>query len=401
MAQFGTVNGHLNGHETTTGLGSPSTSAPRSRSASVAPTPSGVLGEYTDYYAELADHLLRGYTDTAYHDFRLHVEFVDRTQNSTFSLHALIVSRSPLLRSLLQSAFANSPHPTLLVSIPDPSITSSSFSLVLASLYSPTVLTHLSTHNCASILSTARYLGLERLAQQAFERCLLALEDLKTTEEIEEWVLYLERERETDETLYFQQPQPQSRSNGTLTSTSSKLRQSLLTRLTSLSKEYQAFHPTNSTIATEGQGKVIEVLKRLPFDWFKATIEDARFSTPSEMDRFNFAKKVVAARRTYFHTLHQTALSHTRTLSSTSSTTSSIPSSPLQPLTPNSIQTNSPNALPPGGGGQSNGGGVVEFDEAVVLGFGSGGTSAVNVLRKARKPNLWKIGPATGSGLGM
>ncbi|GAA5856445.1 hypothetical protein JCM5353_000236 [Sporobolomyces roseus] len=360
MAQFGSFNGTsaplLNGHASAAETQS-SPVASTSNATTSSNTPS-YSEEYSDYYAELSNHLLKGYTEAIFSDCSVHVNYADQSQgSSSFALHAVVVSRSPLLRSLLRPAFATSPHPTLYLSIPDPSITSSSFSLALASLYSPLVLTHLSPQNCFSILSTAQYLGLDRLARQSFEACLSAIQELNSVEDVQDWVRYLDQrdpsssnsQSASTSPLIPSSPVHQNGATSPAPNTfEAILRQTLLTRLTSLSAEFGAFNPS---MAVQGQARLIEVLKRLSFDWFKGTVEDKRFLVPSEMDRFNFAKRVVAARKQYFQSL---------------ASQSSDPSLPPQ---------------------------AMEFDEAVVLGFGSGGQSAVNVLRKARKPNLWKIGP--------
>ncbi|GAA6016593.1 hypothetical protein JCM11491_006007 [Sporobolomyces phaffii] len=419
MAQFGSLNGiaRANGHASPAFLpGSPSiASTAPSRSSTTGPTAPALVEEYSDHYADLSSQLLGSYRDAAYSDCSLHVTYADPSQaNSSFALHALVVSQSPLLRSHLHRGFAHSPKPVILLAIPDPSITFSSLSLVLASLYAPSILSHLAVDNCASILSTARFLGLDRLARRAFEQCQLALDHLETPQEIEQWVAYLERVRERDHVAGG----GGLAQNGTGTASpppsaspvTATLRHTLLTRLTALASEYDAFDSKDPAKASRGQTRLIEVLKPLPFEWFKLAIEDERFSTPSEMDRFNFAKKVVAARRLH-HQAHIAAYHHHQRLAhdpathdrtrSVSSSTSSVPS-PLLPAAPGSP------VLGPGGAGRplpspasasptpTNLAAPVgpEFDEAVVLGFGSGGTSAVTVLRKPRRPHLWKVGPA-------
>ncbi|GAA5867818.1 hypothetical protein JCM1840_003454 [Sporobolomyces johnsonii] len=361
---------HPNGHRSMSSSPIPSTSssAPFSQYA-VAP-------EYSSYHAELANHLLQGYTEALFADFTLHTSYADHTQGS-FSLHAVVVSRSPVLKALLQPAFAASPRPSLLLPFADPSITPQSLGLVLASLYNPSVLSLLSPENAPAVLATATFLGLDYLAALAYESCEASLRKATDPEEIDAWVRFIEREKGpagvypppgssgsnsphvvpgSPALSSDFPPSANGKANGTLASYEAKLRTCLLDRIVRLPAEMGAFVPAT---AAQNQPRLVDVLKRLPFELFKAAVEDSRFAVPSEMDRFNFAKRVVAARK-------QLALS-------TASLASTQPGLPAAP--------------------------ELDFSEVVVLGFGSGaggpGASAVNVLRKARKPALWKIGGST------
>ncbi|CEQ39846.1 SPOSA6832_01398, partial [Sporobolomyces salmonicolor] len=375
-----------------------SSSAPFSRYA--------VLPEYSSYHAELANHLLRGYTEALFADFTLHTSYADHTQGS-FSLHAVVVSRSPVLRALLQPAFAASPRPSLLLPFADPSITPQALGLVLASLYNPSVLSLLTPENAPEVLATAAFLGLDYLAALAYESCESSLRKATDPEEIDAWVRFIEREKGpagaypagssgSNSPLVLPgspalssdfPPSANGKTDSASTPYEAKLRIGLLDRIVRLPAEMGAFVPAT---AAQNQPRLVDVLKRLPFELFKAAVEDSRFSVPSDMDRcrsrlpsyfsflpprfllastdaplplahriVNFAKRVVAARK-------QLALS-------TASLASTQPGLPAVP--------------------------EPDFSEVVVLGFGSGaggpGASAVNVLRKARKPALWKIGGST------
>ncbi|GAA5894663.1 hypothetical protein JCM6882_006650 [Rhodosporidiobolus microsporus] len=364
----------MNGH-----LVSPVPSTSAASSATLPPQPAG---EYTPYMEELSNHLLAGWSSTEFADTQLRVQYADGSQGM-YHIHALVVSQSPLLKKLLSAAFAHhvpvpaSPRPVLLLPLQDPSITASSLSLSLASLYSPSVLTHLDRSTAPSVLATASFLGLDRLAALAFDLCEQSCREAKTAEEVSAWISYVEREKgpssgfagsssassTTNGSPALGPTPPGSVVNGKAPASSasssssgsfeSRLRAVLLSRLISLPTELGAFDPAR---AAQTQPQLIDVLKRLPFEVFKAVIESTEFKAPSDMDRFNFAKKCIAARKQLF----------------LSSSASSSPSSPSS--TP---------ALPP-----------PEFEETVVLQFGQAGpgASAVNVLRKQRRPALWKIG---------
>ncbi|BGO97551.1 Parotid hormone [Rhodotorula toruloides] len=331
-----------------------------------------IAQEYAAHYADLANHLLAGYTSCDFSDVQLVASLADGQQH-TLALHSVVVSRSPLLRHLIQAALASAPRPTIFLNIPDPAVNANTLGLVLASLYSPTVLSHLNPEIAPSVLATATFLSLTRLANLAYEMCEAAVREAKTPEEVMRWVAYVERERAAEggpgatTPITFvgpamngvsvpPSPSPSTNSTSLLPSSvngtaapipatyESRLRIVLLDRITRLPSEMGAFAP-----ATEAQAQpaLVNVLKRLPFEMFKAVVEDKRFEAPGDMERFNFAKKVVAARKALVQ------------------------------------QSASPSSPPP------------EFEEAVVLLFGGGaGGSAVNILRKQRKPTLWKISNA-------
>jgi hypothetical protein len=135
----------------------------------------------------------------------------------------------------------------------------------------------------------------------------------------------------------------------------------------------------------------------------------------------NFAKKVINARKKYFHSLESSSYPSTVTSTSTNTSFSSLSSSSPTPLPP--LRSSSSSSILPRFPGEpthekkSKSSRV--FDEAVVLGFGTAANSGVGggekttttttgtgrgmlhnssqviVLKKLRKPSLWKIGPSS------
>ncbi|GAA5964664.1 hypothetical protein JCM8115_004703 [Rhodotorula mucilaginosa] len=355
--------------------------------------PTEVQLEFADQYAELAARLLAGYTSCEFADFQLQFNHADG-QQSHYSLHALVVSRAPLLLQLLRGLMSSQPRPPMPIlplSSPDTAVTAGALSLLLAALYSPDVLTHVDSINAPDFLATAVYFGLTRFADLAYQFCEESVRKAKTPEEIAGWVAYIDRDGVTPQHQQASGSNGDSRAstplqgmmNGGLpmpgspaspaaarggnlngvagggggpppASYEGRLLAVLLDRILRLPSETGAFVPTAGPAA---QAQLVEVLKPLPFDIFKRVIEDSRFEVPSDMDRFNFAKKVVAARKQHH--------------------LSTAASSP--PGTPRS---------------NTSGGGLAEFEEAVVMQFGSAGSSAVTVLRKPRKPTLWKVSNA-------
>lgn len=221
------------------------------------------------------------------------------------------------LRGLL-SAHPRPPMPVLSLTSFDTAISTASLALVLASLYSPAVLSHVEPDNAPSVLATAVFFGLNRLADLAFRLCEESVAKAKTPEEIATWVAYVDRdgvvphasgsglESRTSTPLSSGAAAnggaaPASPSGSAATGASGadpagaaspsassstmyegRLRSVLLSRILRLPSETGAFSlPT----AGPAQAQLIEVLKPLPFDLFKRVIEDSNFAVPSDMDR--------------------------------------------------------------------------------------------------------------------
>ncbi|GAA5837536.1 hypothetical protein JCM9279_006783 [Rhodotorula babjevae] len=362
--------------------GSGADSPVASTSTSTRPAPPPASLEHADLYADLGSHLLDAWVKPheSFADCILRVAYADGAEG-VFTLHGLLISRSPLLHSLLSAAFVSSGpavRPVVLpLAFPDPAITPHAVGLVLASLYSPSVLRHLDESTAPAVLATAHFLGLDKLAHRALKLCEEAVTRARSADEVRRWVDYVEREAGGAGARAALAGGSSGRSsplvpngaagvNGALPLPGSvagwgstgaagagagaheaRLRSLLMDRIVYLPDELGAFEPKTAAAA---QQELIPVLARLPFAMVKQVIEDSRFNVPTDLDRFNFAKKVVAARK-------QLAVAQ-----------------------------------------QQQGGAAVDFEETVVLQFGAstgpGGGCAVNVLRKARKPQLWKASNA-------
>ncbi|GAA5938688.1 hypothetical protein JCM3775_001961 [Rhodotorula graminis] len=362
-----------------------------STSAATRPAPPPAAFEHADLYADLGSHLLDAWVKPheSFADCILRVAYADGSEG-VFTLHGLLVSRSPLLHSLLSAAFLSSGpavRPVVLpLALPDPAITPHALSLVLASLYSPAVLRHLDESTAPAVLATAHFLALDKLAERALALCEEVVKRATTADEVKRWVEYVDREAAAaaqgggpgGSSLSGRSsplvPNGAVGVNGALPLPGSvagwgstgagagagpheaRLRTLLMDRIVCLPDELGAFEPHTAAAA---QQELIPVLARLPFAMVKQAIEDSRFNVPTDLDRFNFAKKVVAARKQL------------------------------------AVAAAQQQQQQQGGGGA---GGAVDFEETVVLQFGAssgpGGGCAVNVLRKARKPQLWKASSA-------
>ncbi|KDE06541.1 hypothetical protein MVLG_03190 [Microbotryum lychnidis-dioicae p1A1 Lamole] len=180
-------------------VASSSHSHPRSHSNSQTAAPTVAAPSYAssnahvpisttlDQHAPLTDHLfIAGWTNALFSDTQLTVNYAAmRHSPSTFHLHAIIVSQSPLLRSQLE---INYPHRPLHLNSPDPEIDPESVSLVLASLYNLSILTaHLEAKNAISVLAVAYWLGLDSVLKRAEEQCRTSVRFVKSKHDFANW----------------------------------------------------------------------------------------------------------------------------------------------------------------------------------------------------------------------
>ncbi|SCV69272.1 BQ2448_2292 [Microbotryum intermedium] len=176
------------------------TVAARSYASSNAHVP---ISTTLDQHAPLTDHLfIAGWTNALFSDTQLTVNYASmRRTPSTFHLHAIIVSQSPLLRAQLE---VNYPHRPLHLNVPDPEIDPESVSLVLASLYNLSILTaHLEAKNAVSVLAVAYWLGLDSVLQRAEEQCRISIRFVKSKQDFANWyrALGIMSRSDTDDAL--------------------------------------------------------------------------------------------------------------------------------------------------------------------------------------------------------
>ncbi|KAL8283154.1 hypothetical protein RQP46_005932 [Phenoliferia psychrophenolica] len=294
-----------------------------------------------------------------YSDVQLIVAFQNGDQSElVFNLHAIVISRSPLLQVLLQNSYGHQRSSPLVLSLPilSPRITPEGVHLTLASLYSPEPLErHLTPSNASSVLATAAFLGLHSVAEYALELALGQIAHLTQPDEFSFWERFLGPDLPS-----YSLPNglpPNGNGNGNSNGPTNgkangnggfaappdafdpfrqRLRLALVERVPRFARESGAFgrEPGGRAGAADALADVLAVLS---FDLFKTALESSEFPIAVDMERFQFAKKCVAVRK------------------------------------------------------RAAGPGPSDFEETVVLAFGnSPGATAVSVLRKARKPQLWK-----------
>ncbi|ORY59432.1 UEV domain-domain-containing protein [Leucosporidium creatinivorum] len=307
---------------TPTGYPSPftSTSASNSPVAPSSPPSSNLLSSNS-----LTDHLLSNFREARFTDVVLHCSY-SSGEVQRFSLHALIISRSPTLRTILETT-SPGPHDVALP-LPDPMINHFSLNLALASLYSPTVAAHVCAENAQAMLATASFLGLDDLATLAADICEKEIGRTRHPQEFEKWFVFLkgagERfEAEARVNIYGEEekadagggPNHQksnSDSSGGSSSPShfpkfgsarfhygaqgARLWGCLLRRIMALPAEYGLVEGGKD--AARGYERMVQLLSVLPFTVLKDTIESKKLEIPGEdVARFKLVKAVIAERK--------------------------------------------------------------------------------------------------------
>jgi len=118
-----------------------------------------------------------------------------------------------------------------------------------------------------------------------------------------------------------------------------RLREELLHHITvTLPAELSTFGSLQSSKDPKGYSLFIQICGRLPFITFKNVIESSDLPVPTDKERFDFAKRCIADRRKAAAAL-----------------------------------------------------GATDFEESVVLAFGAGSGGSVQVIRKPRRRQLWKV----------
>ncbi|KAG9019599.1 hypothetical protein FRB90_000063 [Tulasnella sp. 427] len=347
----GTTNGvphiHING---VNGIAGPSKGYPPTPPSTHPGTSTPVNGSETNgaHYADLShndtivNHIYTaGFQHGNYSDTLLHI------LNHQYRLHAIILSRSPYLAHLINTAGSNSIHVPI---ESEPLITEEGFAIALGYLYSSISLRLITPQNALSVLASACLLGgMDDLCARAYEAC----KEHITPETINEWIQFLDvppsPSPSNPSTPIGMSPVATSPITPSLElfgptailgPYARRLCDDLLTFITAtLPKTLQAFPAKPSTADSEsGHDALLRIYSTLPFHIFKLAVESSNFPVGigGEQIRFRFVKEAIAARK------------------------------------------------------KTKAGRVAE--ESVVLAFGkTDGGSAVHVTRKMKKRPLWKV----------
>eukprot|EP00833_Pecoramyces_ruminatium_P013244 jgi/Orpsp1_1/1187276/evm.model.d7180000056529.1 len=246
------------------------------------------------YHDVICDHLFQCFTHSIYTDLKVRFQGGGIIQDATFFLHKIICIRSPLLAQLISETEAsqmNLRYPVLDIVIPvnDMNITAKGLSIALGHLYSSYAHHHLlNTEN----INSAEHSALLRsvLASAHF----LRLPDLCN---IAANLIYSNINRNTvlDYCHFVNQPNFITRyddfSKNIYDCVYSCLCKNIVKELTELNRQ-------DIWQDRKGQGykQLIELFSELPFEWMKKVVESKDFITPSEIDRYYFAKELISLR---------------------------------------------------------------------------------------------------------
>jgi len=246
------------------------------------------------YHDIICDHLFQCFTHSIYTDLKLRFQGGSIIQDTTFFLHKIICIRSPLLAQLISETEAsqmNLRYPVLDIVIPinDMNITAKGLSIALGHLYSSFAHHHLLNAENGNTVEHSKLLR-SVLASAHF----LRLPDLCN---IAANLIYNNINRNTvlDYCHFVNQPNFITRydefSKNIYDCVYNCLCKNVIKELTELNRQ-------DIWKDREGQGfkQLIELFSELPFEWMKKVVESKDFITPSEIDRYYFAKELISLR---------------------------------------------------------------------------------------------------------
>lgn len=317
-ATNGTTNGaphiHING---VNGVAGPSKGYPPTPPSTHPGTSTPVNGSnanglhYTpvSHNDAIVDHIYTtGFQHGNYSDTLLHI------LNRQYRLHAIILSRSPYLAHLINTAGSSSIHVPI---ESEPLITEDGFAIALGYLYSSISLHLVTPQNALSVLASACLLGgMEDLCQLAYGAC----KEHITFETLTDWFQFLDApplsSPSNPSTPVGMSPVTASPSTPALElggpttvlgPYAQRLRDDILVFVVStLPQTLQAFpsysqNPAKPPAAgTEsGYDTLLRIYSTLPYHVFKHAVESPSFPVGigGEQTRFRFAKEAIAARK--------------------------------------------------------------------------------------------------------
>lgn len=286
---------------------------------------------YNVHNEEIIQHLYQaGFQTGHYSDTILNVH-----QNS-YRLHAIILSRSPLLAHLMSTTPPTSGQRVIYVQLDnEPEVTQEGFAIALGYLYSSISISLVRPDNARGVLAAGCLLGgMEDLCEYTYDTCRQSI-NLDT---INEWLAFVDSIPGSDGSL-----SPEQTFTSVFGQYARRLRDDVFHYLVATLPNILGVNPSVVSESGPPQGKagretLLQIFSLVPFDMFKAAVESPAFEIGSDHSRFKFAKDAIELRKK----------------------------------------------------GVSQGRGA---EETVVLAFGGGhmGGSAVHVTRKMRKRPLWKV----------
>ncbi|KAK0210575.1 hypothetical protein DFS33DRAFT_1251154 [Desarmillaria ectypa] len=290
---------------------------------------------HQNHNEDIVNHLYHaGFQTGNYADTILQV------QQSSYRLHAIILSRSPFLAHLMSTSPQGGGQRVIFVPLEqEPEVTQEGFAIALGYLYSSVSLSLIRPANARAVLAAGCLLGgMDDLCQFAYETCRRSI----NVNTIGSW-------------LEFVDTLPPSSPDGSSTPDippvtvfghfAQRIRDDVFHFLVVTLPEVLEVQMTPDSVPSTPSGSgpsgrevLLQIFSRVPFEMFKAAVESPTFNIGSDQARFKFAKEAIEMRKR----------------------------------------------------------GIVRgpgAEETVVLAFGGGnfGGSAVHVTRKLKKRQLWKV----------
>ncbi|CAG8554865.1 10315_t:CDS:1 [Cetraspora pellucida] len=223
-------------------------------------------------------HLYQCYLHSKFCDIELRVPYV---QDDSIKVHAIILSRSQYLKKLIETD-----GPVIVMDVNDPNMNQEALYICIGHLYTP-------HYNCVTpsnvryVLATAYHFELKDLcdfARDFIKNILNPYNVLVIGQWIENSIIYGEYSDEIKHSIF------------------DYLAVSLPTDLKVFPKKsiYQIMKDgigdIDPSFPNSGYHKLVDIYALLPFNWFKRVVESDKFSCPTDIDRFHFARQVISAR---------------------------------------------------------------------------------------------------------
>jgi len=248
---------------------------------------------------EIVNHLYNaGFQTGNYADTILHVH-----QNA-YRLHAIILSRSPLLAHLMSTSPQTAAQRTIYVPLEhEPEVTDEGFAIALGYLYSAVSLNLIRPENARAVLAAGCLLGhMEELCNYAYEVCRQSI----SVDNISAWLEFIDAippvsDGSSTPIEPHQLPPPRTAVFGPY---AQRLKEDIfmflaVTLPATLNVGGQATpatpHPDETPDA--GRDTLLQIFARVPFDLFKAVVEAPAFQIGSDQARFKFAKDAIELRK--------------------------------------------------------------------------------------------------------
>jgi len=244
----------------------------------------------TPHNEDIVTHLYHaGFQTGNYADTILHVH------QNVYRLHAIILSRSPLLVHLMStSPQASGQHAIYVHLDQEPEVTQEGFAIALGYLYSSVSLSLIRPDNARAVLAAGCLLGgMDDLCQYAYKVCTRSI----TVDTIGGWLEFIDTIPPPSDGSIASDLPPTS----VFGQYAQRLRDDVFHFLVvTLPNVLQVQHsPSDSPASPGASGRelLLQIFSRVPFEMFKAAMESPSFHFETDQARFRFAKEAIELRK--------------------------------------------------------------------------------------------------------